>query len=69
MENSVFVEGFTVNNSPVADNSIPFTPNITPSTAPSSTPQIAAVEDKSIEVAASDLTVFPVTVNEATTEI
>ena len=69
MEDSFFVESLTVANSPVTSNSIPLTSNITLSTTPSRISQIAAVEDKFIEITANDLTVSPVTVNESTTEI
>ena len=68
MEDSFFVEGLTVDNSSRIESS-KLTSNEIVCATPSRVPQIAAVEDKSIEVAASDLTVFPVTVNEATTEI
>ena len=68
MEDTFFVEGLTVQN-PSRIESSKLTSNEIVSATPSRVPQIAAVEDKSIEVAANDLTVSPVTVNEATTEI
>jgi hypothetical protein len=68
MEDSFSVESLTVANSPVTNNSIQLTSNITPSTTPSRISQIAAVEDKFIEITANNLTISPVTVDEITTE-
>ena len=68
MEDTFFVEGVTIQNSSRVKPS-KLTSNEIVSATPSRVPQIAMIEDKSIEVAANDLTVSPVTVNEATTEI
>ena len=68
MEDSFFVEGLTVANSP-ATKSSKLTSNEIVSTTPSRVPQIASVEDKFIEVAANDLTISPITVIESATRI
>jgi hypothetical protein len=68
MEDTFFVKGLTVQNSSRVKSS-KLTSNEIVSATPSRVPQIAAIKDKSIEVAANNLTVSPVTVNEATTKI